>query len=242
MLGRATLLALSTMAAATGPTPAAGEAGPFAYANVDPTDDDVVGPPKARATCTADLAAAGIDAEPVKMPVLSAPGRPHACGAPQAVFYRRSPEAIEWAPTVLVTCSMALALARFETVVQEEAQRVLERKVVKIRHLGTFDCRDKTTFPGFTSEHAFANAIDVEAVVLDDGTVVDVLRHFAPKSEVPPTLESAFLRSVARRLYDEDVFSSVITPFFDRFHVDHFHLDLARTRFDGAAFGKPREH
>jgi hypothetical protein len=42
-----------------------------------------------------------------------------------------------------------------------------------------------------------------------------------------------FLRSLARRLYDEDVFSVVLTPFFDALHRDHFHLDLARYRLDG---------
>jgi hypothetical protein len=46
--------------------------------------------------------------------------------------------------------------------------------------------------------------------------------------------EGRFLRSVATRLYDEGVFSVVITPFFDALHRDHFHLDQARYRNDGS--------
>ena len=47
------------------------------------------------------------------------------------------------------------------------------------------------------------------------------------------TAETRFLREAARALYDEGVFSVVLTPAYDRLHHDHFHLDLARYRVDG---------
>lgn len=213
---------------------------PFAYANIDPSDDDVVGPPEPRATCEADLSAGKITSLPQKLTPYVQPKSKITCGAPQVVTYRGSPSKITWSPSVLVTCSMALAIARFETILQEEAQRTFGKRVVHVRHLGTFVCREMAAYPGWISEHSYANAIDVAEFVLEDGTSIKIYDHFAPKQPVATTREAAFLRKVARRAYDEEVFSSVLTPFFDRHHVDHFHLDLARTRSDGAAFVKPR--
>lgn len=52
--------------------------------------------------------------------------------------------------------------------------------------------------------------------------------------DAPPVkLAGSFLRAVSRRANDEDVFSHVLTPFFDAHHKNHFHLDLARFRADG---------
>jgi hypothetical protein len=88
-------------------------------------------------------------------------------------------------------------------------------------------------FRHMVSEHSYANAIDVRAFTLDDGRRIEVLAHFGPTTAEPPEPESRFLRSVARRLYDEAVFSVVLTPFWDAHHRDHFHLDMARYRVDG---------
>lgn len=44
---------------------------------------------------------------------------------------------------------------------------------------------------------------------------------------------TSVLRLVSRRANDEDVFSHVLTPFFDAHHKNHFHRDLSRYRADG---------
>lgn len=242
MLGRVTLFCLSTWAASvvadrpeeTSTTPAPRSS--FAYANVDPLDDDLVKPPDVRPTCEADLAAAAIAYQPDKLTPLVQPDTKIVCGAPQVVAYRESPSKIAWSPSVLTTCTMALAIARFETIVQEEAVRAFDRRVAHIHHLGTFDCRPMLAFPGWVSEHSYANAIDVAEFVLEGGATVSVLDHFAPKAAIAKTKEGGFLRAVARRAYDEEVFSSVLTPFYDKLHANHFHLDLARFRSDGVTF------
>ena len=46
--------------------------------------------------------------------------------------------------------------------------------------------------------------------------------------------EVVFLRGLANRLYDEGVFSVVVTPYFDNLHRNHIHVDLARYRVDGS--------
>jgi hypothetical protein len=213
---------------------------PFAYANIDPEDDLVVAPPDARSTCEEDLATAGVVFKKASLDVHTVNGRRKSkltCGAPQVVLYRTSPAKIAYEPGVMLTCAMALALARFETILQEEAKRTLGRRIVKIHHLGTYACREMVAYPGWVSEHSYANAIDIADFVLEDGRTVSVLQRFAPKLEVPKTPESAFLRTSAQRAYREEVFSDVLTPFFDAIHANHLHVDLARYRNDGTHFG-----
>ena len=158
------------------------------------------------------------------------------CGAPQVVMYRGGPEKIGYSPGVMITCTMALAIARFEIIVQEEAVKSFGKRVVKMHHLGTYNCREMAAYPGWVSQHSYANAIDIADFVLEDGRTISVEKFFAPKLAVSKTIEGAFLRTVARRAYVEEVFSSVLTPFFDAHHYNHFHLDLARFLSDGTEY------
>jgi hypothetical protein len=92
-------------------------------------------------------------------------------------------------------------------------------------------------YRGWVSEHAYANAIDVESFILASGRRVSVLGGFE-RGEPTHTRAGSFLRAVSRRAYDEAIFSNVLTPFFDDLHRNHFHLDLARYRNDGT---RPQE-
>ncbi|MBS2019243.1 MAG: extensin family protein [Deltaproteobacteria bacterium] len=206
---------------------------PGAYANDDPDDDLVVGPPDVRPTCEADLAAAGVKVAPATLPVHVAPKSKITCGAPQVVVYVRGPGKIAYSSSPLLTCTMALALAQWETIVQEEAQRSFGSRVARIDHLGTYSCREIAAYPGWVSEHSYANAIDIGAFTLQNGRTIEVLRDFDLGEEEPKKAAGRFLRAVSRRANDEDVFSHVLTPFFDSIHKNHFHLDLSRFRSDG---------
>jgi hypothetical protein len=156
----------------------------------------------------------------------------HTCGAPQVVVYGGLPDGARIRPAPLVTCGMALALARFETILQEEAERQLGSRVASISQGGTYNCREMARFD-LVSEHSYANAIDLRSFTLKNGRTVSVERHFGRPGSEPTAPEGRFLRSLARRLYDEQVFSVVLTEYFDRLHRDHFHFDLARYRLDG---------
>jgi hypothetical protein len=206
---------------------------PFAYANIDPDDDLVVAPPDVRATCEADLKTAGIVYDKATLAVHVAPKSKITCGAPQVVVYRKGPEKIAYSPSVMTTCTMALALARFETILEAQAKKTFGKRVVKIHHVGTYSCREMAAYPGWVSEHSYANAIDLVDFVLEDGRTIDVLKDFAPKTAAGTTQKATFLRAVTQRAFDEEVFSSVLTPFFDKLHANHFHLDMARFRSDG---------
>lgn len=206
---------------------------PGSYANVDPDDDFVVGPPDPIDDCEAALGKAGVKFQRATLPVHTPKGSSFACGAPQVVTYLKGPGDITYGAPPLLTCAMALALASFEKIVQEEAASVLRSRVARVNHIGTYVCREMAAYKGWVSEHSYANAIDLASFVLADGRTVDVLRDFDAGADEPKKPAALFLRKVSRRANDEDVFSHVLTPFFDALHKNHFHLDLARYRTDG---------
>jgi hypothetical protein len=180
------------------------------------------------------LLAAGIRFGRAELPLRNADKGAINCGAEQVVEYRGSASGIRYNASPVVTCALALALARFEVVLQDEAELHFKSRIKRVEQAGTYNCRKMARFRAMVSEHSYANAIDIRGVTLDDGRTIDVLHHFG-KLDVEPTSEHGlFLRSVARRAYDEEVFSVVLTPYFDALHRDHFHLDMARYRVDGS--------
>ncbi|MGH7280220.1 MAG: extensin family protein [Polyangiaceae bacterium] len=207
---------------------------PYAYADTDPTDDLVPGPPDPRVDCEGDLKAAGIRYHAASLAVHTEGKKSKiTCGAPEVVLYIGSPEKISYSSPPLLTCTMALALARFETVIQEEAVRDFGKRVKKIDHLGTYSCREMANYPGWVSEHSYANAIDLAVFTLEDGRVISVLKDFQKTTIDPTTRNALFLRTISHRAYDEDLFSNVLTEYFDKLHKSHFHLDMSRYRTDG---------
>jgi hypothetical protein len=199
-------------------------------ADEDVANDAIVAPPDPVADCADRLTHAGIDFAAATLPVKERGG--FACGAPDVVVYRGSSAKIRWSPAPIVTCGMALGLARFDAMVQEEAARLYGKRVTRIEQGGTYSCRKMARFK-MVSEHSYANAIDLYAFRLSDGRRVAVQRDFGTLKVEPAAVPGLFLRTVARRAYDEGHFSVVLTRFFDELHRDHFHLDMARYRIDG---------
>jgi hypothetical protein len=220
-------------AADPAPVPSAAAATP-GRADLDPANDFVVGPPDWIPDCEARLRAAGVSYRPASLPVRRGPKGIRACGAEQAIMYRSGPAHIRYGGPLILSCGMALALARFETILSEEARRDFGRPVVRISHLGTYNCRTMARYPDWVSEHSYANAIDIESFTLENGRKISVLGSFGKEGREPQRSEARFLETLAHRLYDEEVFSVVITPRFDALHKNHFHLDLARYRVDGS--------
>ena len=116
---------------------------------------------------------------------------------------------------------------------QEEARNILKSPVTSIVHLGTYNCRKMAAYPDWVSEHSFANAIDVATFVLKNGRQVVVERDWVGKEKPAVSAAAQFLRRLTRRLYDEKVFSVVLTPSFDSHHKNHLHLDGAAYTVDG---------
>jgi len=207
---------------------------PGGYANIDPTDDYVVGPPDPETDCEGSLKALGVTFQRASLPVHTTRTKNKiVCGAPEVVTYIRGPGKIAYNAQPLLTCGMALALGTWEKMLQEEAAAKLSTKVVRVEQMGTYSCREVSAYPGTVSEHSYANAIDIMRFVLANGKTIEIVRDFDLSEGDPKKPSGAFLRAVSRRAMDEDVFSNVLTPFFNRDHNNHFHLDLSRYRLDG---------
>jgi hypothetical protein len=202
-------------------------------ADLDPDNDEVVAPPDLIEDCEGKLRALGVVFAPAELPVKERNAKRPTCGAPQAVVYKRGPSKIRYNSAPIVSCGMALGLARFEQVLNQEALRYLGQEVARIEHGGTYNCRRMARFD-LVSEHAYANAIDIRSVTLKNGRKLSVLTSFGKIDAAPKRPEAHFWRSVANRVFDEGAFSVVITPFFDALHKDHIHLDQARYRIDGS--------
>jgi len=155
------------------------------------------------------------------------------CEAPEGVAIKRGAAGLRFQPQARVNCAFAQRLERFEAIVQEEARTVFKSPVASIVHLGTYNCRRMAAYPDWVSEHSFANAIDVATFVLDNGRRVEVERDWVRAEKPATTAAAQFLRRLTRRLYDEKVFSVVLTPSFDSHHKNHLHLDGAAYSVDG---------
>lgn len=186
-------------------------------ADLDPENDNDVGPPPPIDDCEAKLRAAGVDFIWAKLPVRAGNAQRPTCGVEQAVVYRSGPARIPYNTPPLVSCGVALGLARLEQTLSEEGPRWLGLRVTRIEQGGTYNCRKMTRF-SLVSEHAYANAIDIKGVTLENGRKLTVLRSFGELAVEPQRPEGRFWRAVTRRLYDEGAFSVVITPFFDSLH------------------------
>jgi hypothetical protein len=210
----------------------------YEQADLDAGNDLLVAPPTPIADCEARLERSNINFRPAALPFRTEKSRREgraevvSCGAEQVVVYLGGPAGIKYNTAPTLTCRLALALARFELLAQEEAEQHLLQRIVRFKHLGTYSCRKMVRFD-FVSEHSYANAIDIAEVVLERGQVLSIKKHFGALAAPPASREAAFLRSLATRAFDERVFSTVLTPHWDSLHADHFHLDLARYRVDG---------
>jgi hypothetical protein len=202
-------------------------------ADLDPDNDLTVAPPEAIDDCEPRLAKAGVLHKRAELKLRQKVRGFYTCGAPQVVSYERGPGEISYNAPPLLTCGMALALARFELLLQEDAVRALGSRIARIQHGGTYSCRKMARFSNMVSEHSYANAIDIHAFVTEKGRRLSVKTHFGRLDGEPSEVEGQFLRSVSRQAFDRGLFSVVLTPFWDKLHADHLHLDLARYRVDG---------
>jgi len=124
------------------------------------------------------------------------------------------------------TCPLAAAWMLFEThALQPAAERHFGQRVARVRHLGTFACRNVYgRAEGRRSEHATANAIDIADFTLADGTTISLTRDWSREGSKP----AAFLRDArdgACRF-----FAVVLGPDYNRAHHDHFHFDMGGFR------------
>jgi hypothetical protein len=173
--------------------------------------------------------AAGVVRETPFIRARSALGGPSFCGAERpfemagAVGGR-----VQLNPPAMLRCPMIPQVERWiATVVDPAARRYYGQPVAEVKVAASFGCRPMNhVFGAKLSEHGRANAIDVSAFTLADGTRISVKEGW-----FGATNDRLFLRFIHAGACQE--FTTVLGPNYDANHRDHFHLDLARHGRDG---------
>ncbi len=152
------------------------------------------------------------------------PGRPEKDGcsfeggvrvAQSHVAYNQPPQA---------RCGVVAGLYWYEQDLTNLAREIFHSDLARIEQWGTYACRNINTRPeGRRSQHARANAIDIAAFILTDGTTIHVARDWGADTPKGRFLEGAH-KSACR------YFNAVLSPRYNSAHRDHFHLDLGRAR------------
>lgn len=167
--------------------------------------------------CRSALLSAGYDVE--ALPDLR---ERNGCGYDNAVEMKRSEH--PYSGPVAASCAAAAALALWERdVVSPAAQRRFGQGVTRIELAApAYQCRviagrrDRRL-----SEHAHANAIDIQGFTLEDGRTITVAGGWRGSQH-----DRAFLRDVRDGACD--YFQAVLSPDYNRAHRDHLHFDLGR--------------
>jgi hypothetical protein len=188
----------------TSPTPA-----------VVPDVSEIAQPSACRLRLSADVAIAP------SLPPIAGPGECEASDVVRldAVILRdRSRVAI--VPPAIFRCPMAEAIATW--VREEAAPRALAlgSSLKAVDNLTSFDCRGRNGVVGAKlSEHGKANALDIHALRLADGRVLELT-----DPHVPSEFRDGLRKSACAQ------FTTVLGPGADGFHEDHIHVDLLERR------------
>ncbi|MFY0310413.1 extensin family protein [Leisingera sp. D0M16] len=143
------------------------------------------------------------------------------CGAKDAVMVREI-AGVRLSQTSLMTCNTARAL---KTWINREVETAFGRrnKVVGLRVAAHYACRTRNNRPGAKiSEHGRARAIDISGFTLESGETITVLQGWQ-KRKTRKKLKKIWRAACGP-------FGTVLGPEADRYHRDHFHLDVARHR------------
>jgi hypothetical protein len=121
-----------------------------------------------------------------------------------------------------MTCELAAAATMWMAhAVQPAAAEFLHSDVRSVKHMGVYACRNiagNKALAAFRSQHALANAIDVESFTLADGRVISIAKYWKGDGA-----ESKFLHAIhdAACRY----FRVALGPDYNASHSNHFHLD-----------------
>lgn len=121
---------------------------------------------------------------------------------------------------VTTNCQMATALPDWVATVDGYAQSMLESPLARLDTGTSYMCRNRNNgATGFTSEHGFANALDIVGFTLEDGRSIAVADDWAgataPEGRLLRLAHDAACAS----------FMTVLGPEANAEHEDHFHLD-----------------
>jgi hypothetical protein len=119
-----------------------------------------------------------------------------------------------------VTCPLASTFAGWARYgVDRAARQIMGSALVRIETMGSYNCRN-VAGSNRRSAHATANAIDISAFVLADGTRISVNGDWSTGSAAKRRFLGVVHASACRR------FGVVLGPDYNPAHHDHLHLEL----------------
>lgn len=183
-----------------------------------------------RAACEAELTARHIPFHRERALGVLAPVR--LSGPLKGVWFRGEGTDAERAksPHEIVDCRLVLAL--------DDCAEVLRRHgIVEVRHFSMYRLPPKSWPRGRAADrHLGAVAIDAGRFLKQDGSVLDVDKHFhgalgaktcgAGARPRPATADSLELRAVLCEIVALRIFNVVLTPNYNPPHKNHFHLEV----------------
>jgi hypothetical protein len=121
----------------------------------------------------------------------------------------------------MASCALAAGLEIFRhNALQQVAKKHFNQTVTRIEHIGTYSCRNVRR-RGRLSEHGRANAIDITAFILADGTRISVRSDWNNDGQ---SQKAAFLKDIHQGACE--AFNVVLGPNYNADHADHFHFDM----------------
>jgi hypothetical protein len=152
------------------------------------------------------------------LPALLGPG---ACGASDVVrletIVMQDKTRVSVSPAATLRCRTAESLALWIRNDIAPAAAMLGAPLAEIANYASFDCRGRNRIIGAQlSEHGKANALDIRALKLTNGTVIE------PTS---PIVSKAFRETMRKSACER--FMTVLGPGSDGYHEAHVHVDLA---------------
>lgn len=149
-------------------------------------------------------------------------GKLTGCGVSEAVRITEVAGVTLSQPSVM-DCDTAQAL---KTWIDKGLKPAVKRRgggVSKLKIAAHYSCRTRNSRKGAKiSEHGKGKAIDISAVILQNGEVLSVLKDWNKRRE------GKILKKAHRAACGP--FGTVLGPDADRYHRDHFHFDTARYR------------
>lgn len=157
-------------------------------------------------------------------------GEPGGCGTPAPIAIAEVAQ-IRIDPPATVNCEFAVALnAWFTQSVQPEAKKRVGASVIGVRNASSYACRRRNNAStGKLSEHARANALDIAAFDFSKSAQVTVAGGSSGLlQKIGLSAKGNFMKALRKSACGH--FNTVLGPGADRYHGDHFHVDLMKLR------------
>jgi hypothetical protein len=161
---------------------------------------------------------------------LPAFGGPKTCGS-AAPLWVTSIAGITLSPPIVTNCDMAEELYGWiGTSLAVGAADDLGKQLVQVNTASDYACRRRNSLAnGKLSEHGKANALDIASLQFSDGTQMSIKGDWSGvKAKLGVSKKAAFLKRIRRDACIR--FTTVLGPGTDKYHGDHFHVDLTQRR------------